>query len=340
MASITSSKKGYRVQVYVKGLRDSATFRTKREAEAWGSRREIELADEVKKTPAEKHTFAELLRHYEEHVAPTKRGKRWELVRLDFYLRQKDLPNDKLLSEVTADDFIAWKSARLKVVANSTFNRDMNLLSACFTYGISELRWLKENPLKEVKRPPNPLHKDVVITPQQVKSMLVELGYSPAGKVITVSHLVATCMLLALRTGMRAGELCGLTWENVKRDACYLPQTKTTPRQVPLSMKALRLLDKLKGYDQTLVFGGMTTSTLDAMFRKCRERAGLRGFTFHDTRHTAATMIARYLDVLDLCKMFGWKDPKMAMVYYNPTASDIASRLNARQPFAIRGQSR
>ncbi|MFI8143290.1 integrase, partial [Acinetobacter baumannii] len=51
-------------------------------------------------------------------------------------------------------------------------------------------------------------------------------------------------------------------------------------------------------------------------------------FTFHDTRHTAATRIAPKLPLLDLCKMFGWTDPKRAMVYYNPTSSQIAARLS------------
>ena len=71
----------------------------------------------------------------------------------------------------------------------------------------------------------------------------------------------------------------------------------------------------------------MRPQTLDALFRKLRDAAGLSGFTFHDTRHTAATMIARKLDVLDLCKMFGWKNTTRALTYYNPTASDIAKRL-------------
>lgn len=64
------------------------------------------------------------------------------------------------------------------------------------------------------------------------------------------------------------------------------------------------------------------------MFRRYRERAGLEGFTFHDSRHTAATWMARKLEVLDLCKTFGWSNPKMAMVYYNPTAEDIADLLD------------
>ena len=43
---------------------------------------------------------------------------------------------------------------------------------------------------------------------------------------------------------------------------------------------------------------------------------------------TAATWMARKLEVLDLCKTFGWSNPKMAMVYYNPTAEDIADLLD------------
>lgn len=68
-------------------------------------------------------------------------------------------------------------------------------------------------------------------------------------------------------------------------------------------------------------------SELDAIFRRARERARLDGFTFHDSRHTAATWLAQRMDVLDLCKMFGWTDPRQAMAYYNPTASQIAARI-------------
>jgi integrase len=95
---------------------------------------------------------------------------------------------------------------------------------------------------------------------------------------------------------------------------------------VPLQYKAVRLIERMIWWDNTLVFG-LKSHTLDAMFRKYRKRAGLEGFTFHNARHTAATMLSRKLDVLDLCKAFGWTDPKMAMTYYNPTASDIAKRM-------------
>lgn len=71
----------------------------------------------------------------------------------------------------------------------------------------------------------------------------------------------------------------------------------------------------------------MDPRTLSTLFRRYRERAGLSGFTSHDCRHTAATIISHKLEVLDLCKIFGWTDPKMAMVYYNPHASTLAELL-------------
>jgi hypothetical protein len=38
-------------------------------------------------------------------------------------------------------------------------------------------------------------------------------------------------------------------------------------------------------------------------------------------------MMAKKVDVLTLCKIFGWSNPKMAMVYYNPTPSQMAAQL-------------
>ena len=55
--------------------------------------------------------------------------------------------------------------------------------------------------------------------------------------------------------------------------------------------------------------------------------AGIEDLTFHDTRHEALTRLARKLDVLDLARMVGHRDPRSLMIYYNPTASEIAQRL-------------
>lgn len=147
----------------------------------------------------------------------------------------------------------------------------------------------------------------------------------------SVSQAVAWCFVLALQTGMRAGELCGLAWVDVRPDHVLLHAGKTKTgraRQVPLSPTAQRTIEAMRGWDDVLVFG-LRAQSLDALFRKHRARCGLDGFTFHDGRHTAATRMARMVDVLDLCKIFGWTNATRALTYYNPTGSQLAKRLSA-----------
>lgn len=325
MASITKSKKGYRAQVCVNGQRESRQFITKREAVVWANIREIEL-----KSPAPKqetHTFADALRRYAKDVSPTKRGHRREILTIEAMLRYPHLPTHVKMCEISPSHFADWRDARLKQVTPGTVLREISLLSGLLECAKCEWEWIDTNPIKNIRKPRMPDHREVVIAPSQVKIMLKTMRYSPTKPVRLVSQSVAVCFLLAMRTGMRAGELSGLTWDRVKEGYCILPVTKTTPRNVPLTRKATRLLNKMQDYDPVSIFG-LTPSTLDANFRKYRERAGLSGFTFHDARHTAATMLSRKLDVMDLCRMFGWTNTSMALKYYNPTASSIADILN------------
>ena len=39
-------------------------------------------------------------------------------------------------------------------------------------------------------------------------------------------------------------------------------------------------------------------------------------------------MAKRLKNALTLCKVFGWKDPKFALVYYNPTIDEIVDELD------------
>lgn len=325
MASIKPYKDGWRAQLYVSGVRDSATFRLKREAEAWAARRRAEILAE-KNTPAgEKFTLSQALEKYRDEVSPGKRGARWEAVRLTAMLSMPALPLSLPIGEVSTPHFSAWRDDRLKTVKPGTVLREIALLSAVFDRARREWKWIDANPLSDLAKPAKPEHRDTVIGWSEIRRQLKAMGHR-RGPCKSASQAAARCFLLALRTGMRAGEITGLPWDRVEADYCVLPVTKTRPRNVPLAPKAKRIIESMRGWDAALVFG-ISSQTLDALFRRYRDRAGLSGFKFHDSRHTAATWLARRLDVLDLCKMFGWSNPAQAMVYYNPTASDIAKRL-------------
>lgn len=147
----------------------------------------------------------------------------------------------------------------------------------------------------------------------------------------SISQAVALCLVAALRTGMRAGELTGLTWPQVRGTHVHLTSGTTksgAARDVPLSLKARRVLERARGLDAVRVFG-VSGPVLDTLFRRARGRTGLAGFTFHDARHTAATWIGSSgrLSMLEMCKMFGWRDPKHALIYFNPGVGELAAKL-------------
>jgi len=327
MASISKTVKGWRAQLKVGGVRDSRVFTARREAVQWAALREGEIRRAATAPLGEQYTLRQALRRYAEEVSPTKRGARWEQIRLAAF-EGYCLPLDLPVVQVTAQHIADFRDARGAVVGPASVLRELALLSSVFQTAQLEWGWVDANPCRDIRKPPAPRHRERVLNGWEVRRMLRAMGYQRAGRVTRTGQAVALCMLLALRTGMRAGELCGLTWGRVFDRHVHLPQTKNgKPRDVPLSARARRVLARLRGWDEVLVFG-LQTASLDALFRRYRSRAGLSGFTFHDTRHTAATMLSRKVDVLTLCKIFGWSQTTQALTYYNPKASTLAAMLD------------
>jgi integrase len=318
------------VQIEIAGQRESGTFDTKREADAWAQRRSTELR-EIKTSPLGDHkTLLQALREYADKVSPTKRGGDKEIIRLHAFEGAAHAPMalKKKVTAITSDDLTAWRDARLKVTARGSVLRDMTLLSHVFEVMRRDWRWTTTNPMRDVTRPQEPDHREVIITGPQIRKMLRQLGWRGSKQPVrTVSQAVAVCFVVALMTGMRAGELCALEWPDIKEHHARLHTSKSGKgRDVPLTKAAKRTIELMRGFDDVLVFG-LSSQTLDALFRRNRDRAGLDGFTFHDARHTAATNIAAKVHVLDLCKIFGWSNTKRALTYFNPKMSDLARRM-------------
>lgn len=327
MASIKKFDKGYRAQIKKLGVRDSQVFPTRREAAEWAARRESEIIMNKNTPKGDRTSLRLVLRQYAEEVSPTKRGKDKEIIRLKAFERY-ELPLDLPISQVTAQHIADFRDDRLKTVQPSSVLRELNTLSSVFETARLEWGLISGNPCKDIRRPKAPRHRHRVLTWREIKAMLRRLDYPRKGGQVEIpKQSIAVCMMVALRTGMRAGELCSLTWENVHDQYVHLPTTKNgKARDVPLSRKAKSEIERMRGWNDKLVFG-ITAASLDALFRKYRESIRLSGFTWHDTRHTAATMISKKVDVLTLCKIFGWSDPRMAMIYYNPSAGSIADML-------------
>ena len=333
MASITPHQQGWRVQLSVKGQRDSKTFAGKREAQLWAERRGLEMRAHATGKTGDVKSLRDAMHRFAVEISPSHKGHSWELVRLHAIEQHEHLPFTLPLNKLTADHFRRWKEWRSTQVSPATVTREMNLLGSVLSHAKRDWGWMSGQPLADVRRPPKTPNRERVITWRETKGMLRELGYRPHRRPKTMKELAAFAMLLALRTGMRAGELTGTRWVDVHASWIYLPDTKNgSGREVPLSSKARLLVKRLRDLDEDAMLP-ISAQSLDALFRKARGRAGLEGFTFHDTRHTAATRIGATVGQIgrvsfpEFCKIFGWKDPKNALIYVNPSAADLADKL-------------
>lgn len=332
MATAKQRSKGvWGIQIKVGSTRESATFATKREAELWAARRKMELTQQSRGQAGETKTLQDAVERFVREVSPTHKGERWERIRLEALLKM--LPASTPLARLTAAHFNTWKQERLQQVSPATVAREMNMLSSVLSYARKDWGWMHHAPLADVRYPPQPRHRERVISWRETRLLLRQLDYSPGKRPESITGMAGYALLLALRTGMRAGEICGMEWKHVHGQWVTLPDTKNgDARDVPLSRKALRLLATLRTVDRERVLL-IRAATLDALFRKAKARAGLPDIRFHDSRHTAATRIGRTvgqpgkLSFPEFCKVFGWRDPKHALIYVNPTAAELAQKL-------------
>jgi len=309
--------------VCVKGIRDSGTFDTKSQAMAWAVDRERQLKSSPENVDS-KATVKNIFELYAKEITPTKRSPKQELLRLNAFCEDK-LASVKL-SDISAAHIANWRDRRLQLVKPSSVNREMNIISNAFEVARREWKWIPENPCKDVTRPKNPPPRDRLISNKEIELIRLSLDYPEDVTPTKQLHFAALAFLFAIETAMRAGEICGIYAEHIDGPVAHLPKTKNgASRNVPLSKRALAILDLLPETKDALF--NMSAAQLDGTFRKGRNRSGVQGLTFHDTRHEAITRLAKKLDVLELARMVGHKDLKMLLIYYNETAANLAGKL-------------
>lgn len=325
MASFRKSSTGWRAEVFKNNIRKSATFSTKAEAVAWAATVEADIiAGKAGKVPDK--PFSALLERYRDEVSVTKRGKRWEQLRLDLIGRD---PLAKVrLADLSERDIAAWRDRRLLTVSESSVRREWNLLSHACTVAVNEWKWLTANPMKMVRRPIAPPARERLFSCWEIEAIITALGFEDGVKPDTVSARVGYALLFALETGMRCGEICDLEWDDISDTVAEVRKGKTraATRRVPLSPYSRELIEAMRGTAEVSVFD-LKTFQVDSLFRKARDRCEIEGLHFHDARATAITRLARKLDILSLARMIGHRDIKMLQVYYRESAEDLADRL-------------
>jgi integrase len=136
-------------------------------------------------------------------------------------------------------------------------------------------------------------------------------------------------VLVALNTGLRRGELLGLTWSSVNFSAKLLTVTAATAksghtRRVPLNTEALATLTAWherqgKPAADALVFAGRDgerMTRIDTAWGTLMKIAGLKNFRLHDCRHHfASRLVQAGVDLYTVKELLGHSEIAMTEKY-------------------------
>jgi integrase len=246
----------------------------------------------------------------------------------------------KKLTEITPAAIERFKNWRLASISRhgrppkpATVNRELACLKHMFNVGRRGLEHLPggvpaENPVSTVKFLDEHNVRDRILTPEEFQLM-----------VNAAPEYFKPVLLCAYHTGMRRGEILGLTWDHVdlKRGFIRLRETDTKTgeaRGVPIGreldevLRCLPVALDTQGARVSYVFtrnGQRIKSIREVFARVCRD-AGISNFVFHDLRHTAVTNLRRAgVDALTAMKITGHKTMAVFKRYNTIDEGDLTS---------------
>lgn len=215
-------------------------------------------------------------------------------------------------------------------------NMMLSVLNLAFEYAC-DMEYIEENPCLRVRRTKAETKRIEAFTVEEQRAIESEIARSDDRRLLGV--------LLCLYTGLRIGELLGLTWDDVdftkgvikitktvyrEKDENGIwqlcvdtPKTKASDRVIPLPEYITNMLrqDSVIAKTPYIVENKkgerMSIRSYQYLFEKLTERAGVRKLNFHALRHTFATRaIECGMDIKTVADIMGHKNASITLNRY------------------------
>jgi integrase len=326
MATITklTGKRGTSYKVRIRKPNSpqvTKTFSSKSLAEKWARKTELEIEEGtfLERKEAASHTVADLVNRYlaeelqklaETDWLARKRQLNWWKDEIGHLTLNKVTPSlivelrNKLKSETTY---------RKTIRSGSTVNRYLAAFSSAFGIAVTEWQWVTENPFSRVRREKENDARVRFLSPDER----------------------ARITILALSTGMRQTEVMSLKWDQVELDRGMITLFKTKNgeiRTVPLAglaKKELKDYSRVRSLSSPYVFPGRSEGYAEfprGAWEAVLSKAGIENFTFHDTRHSAASELAMNgASLHEIAAVLGHKTLAMVQRYAHLSEQHTAS---------------
>ena len=334
----------YRVRVRYKAITAPyKTFQTKGAADRYGRETvsSIDLGTFKRNTDFSdyaKITLGDAIKIYID-VLPTRTAKEIS--------RKKDYENklavirryaiSKLtLAEIESSDVNAFIQRRRKDgLKENTIRNDINVISRIFTYGNSELKLNRANPvsiLDRISKPKKGPPRDRRLEEGEYEAILKEANEPSKWAKDNNDKLIPTLFRFAANSGLRLGETSRIEADEkmISKRLVYLHGTKNeNDRHVPLTQEAYDALMEYKdNWGEEMVFDYTEKQLTDRWsdFKKKLLKKGIikKDLTMHDLRHESLSRLFEInnsigegaLSLADIINISGHKDVKTLINTY------------------------
>ncbi len=221
------------------------------------------------------------------------------------------------LAEITAARVATYKLERMqctvkrageaRTITPATLNRELAALRHLMRLAVDEWEVLDRAPKIRLEKEPEGRIR--WLEPDEERALLAACAKSQ-------SRQLAPIVRIALESGMRSGEIMGLTWERVdlSRGVFKLERTKSgRRREVPMRQAVYELLAAMP---EPRVGALWPAKKIRTAFENAVAAAGLDDFTFHDCRHHFASwFVMRGGQLQALREILGHRDIKLTLRY-------------------------
>lgn len=227
----------------------------------------------------------------------------------------------KYLHQIDSLTIRQFMAQRIKKVKPASVNRDFSMLKSMFNRAFEWGMYPDNNPTKGIKKIPENNNRCRWLTEQE--------------QALLLSHcqgLLKTLVIVALKTGMRWGEIINLKWQQVPNsnyvdfgnDTIVVHESMSKSKKsrfIPMAMtvrKALVELPRIAG-NEYIFLNSKTDKPLGSVkvsFKTALRKAGISNFKFHDLRHTFASQLVKNgVDLYVVQKLLGHATPNMTQRY-------------------------
>jgi len=273
--------------------------------------------------------FAEKFRR--KHIRRRNRSIRDQEYLLDGLIRQF---GKKMMHEISVNDIDEFLGHRQEYRCASTVNRDLAMLKSMYNRANEWGDLNSYNPARDIKLLEENNERCRYLTEEEQ----IRLLSACSGPL----HMI---VLVALRAGLRWGEIINLKWKQApqsnyvdfKNSTIFIHESlakSKRSRYAPMASSVKQaLMDYPQPSDQGYIFTNPKTGkpivTLKKSFHTALKKAGIEDFRFHDTRHCFASDLVRNgASLYVVQKLLGHSSPEMTQRYAHLGSDQLKEEVN------------